>query len=35
LESWHTLIALYEAWNKPEQANQWRAKLLYMEAMQE
>jgi len=27
LESLNTLIALYEAWSKPEQANQWRAKL--------
>jgi hypothetical protein len=23
----NNLIALYEAWNKLEQANQWRAKL--------
>ena len=27
LESWHNLIELYEAWNKPEKANEWRAKL--------
>jgi hypothetical protein len=27
LESWHNLIALYEAWGKPEKANEWRAKL--------
>ena len=23
----NNLINLYEAWNKPEQANEWRAKL--------
>ena len=27
LESWHNLIGLYEAWNKPDQAAQWRTKL--------
>jgi len=27
IESWHNLIALYEAWNKPEKATEWRAKL--------
>ena len=27
LETINNLIALYEAWNKPEKANQWRAKL--------
>ena len=27
VESLNNLIALYEAWNKPEKANQWRAKL--------
>jgi hypothetical protein len=27
-----TLIALYEAWNKPEKAKQWRQKLLETEA---
>jgi tetratricopeptide (TPR) repeat protein len=27
IESWNNLIDLYEAWNKPEQATQWRAKL--------
>lgn len=27
LESWNNLITLYEAWDKPEKANQWRAKL--------
>ena len=26
-ESLNTLIALYEAWNKPKQAAQWRPKL--------
>jgi len=28
LESMNNLIALYEAWNKPEKAKEWRAKLL-------
>jgi len=27
LESWHNLIELYEAWDKPEKAEEWRAKL--------
>ncbi|MFC1635661.1 hypothetical protein ACFL5Z_12545 [Planctomycetota bacterium] len=27
LQSWHNLIDLYEAWNKPEQAEYWQAKL--------
>ena len=27
LESWQDLIALYEAWNKPEKAAEWRSKL--------
>jgi len=27
LESWHNLIELYEAWNKLEKADEWRAKL--------
>jgi hypothetical protein len=27
LESWNNLIELYEAWGKPEKANQWRAQL--------
>ena len=27
LESWNHLIALYEACNKPEKANEWRVKL--------
>jgi len=26
LESCHALIDLYEAWGKPEKANEWRAK---------
>jgi tetratricopeptide (TPR) repeat protein len=31
-ESLNNLIALYEAWNKPEKAKEWRAKLLETEA---
>jgi tetratricopeptide (TPR) repeat protein len=27
IESMNNLIALYEAWNKPEKANEWREKL--------
>ena len=27
IESWHNLIDLYEAWDKPEKAYEWRAKL--------
>ena len=27
IESMNNLIDLYEAWNKPEQANQWQSKL--------
>ena len=27
LESWNKLIELYEAWGKPEKAEEWRAKL--------
>jgi len=27
IESLNNLIDLYEAWNKPEKANPWRAKL--------
>ena len=27
-ESLNNLITLYEAWNKPEKAEQWRSKLL-------
>ena len=33
LESWHNLIDLYEAWNKPEIAKEWRAKLPQTEAL--
>jgi hypothetical protein len=29
------LIALYEAWNKSEKAEQWRAKLPQTEAIEE
>jgi len=29
------LIDLYEAWNKPEKAKEWRAKLAKAEAVQE
>jgi len=32
LESLHNLITLYEAWNKPEKAEEWRAKLPKTEA---
>ena len=32
LESLNNLIALYEAWNKPEKAEEWRAKLPQTEA---
>jgi hypothetical protein len=35
LQSWNNLIELYEAWNKPEKANQWRAKLPQTAAVQE
>jgi hypothetical protein len=31
LESLNNLINLYEAWNKPEKADEWRAKLLQIE----
>jgi hypothetical protein len=34
LQSLNNLIALYEAWNKPEKANQWRAKLPQTEGME-
>jgi hypothetical protein len=26
-KSWHVLIALYEAWGRPEKAQEWRSKL--------
>jgi len=32
LESLNNLIELYEAWGKPEKANEWRAKLPKEEA---
>ncbi|MFC1633530.1 hypothetical protein ACFL5Z_01700 [Planctomycetota bacterium] len=35
LESLNNLIDLYEAWNKPEQANQWRAKPSQMETVEQ
>ncbi len=35
LESWNNLIELYEAWNKPEKAEEWRAKLSQMEDIEE
>jgi hypothetical protein len=31
----NNLIDLYEAWNKPEKAKEWRAKLPQMEAVWE
>jgi len=34
-ESMNNLIALYEAWNKPEKAKEWRAKLPKTEAVKE
>jgi tetratricopeptide (TPR) repeat protein len=35
LKSIKNLVDLYEAWNKPEQAKEWRAKLLEIEAKTE
>jgi hypothetical protein len=35
IESWNRLIDLYEAWNKPEKAKEWRAKLTQIEALME
>jgi hypothetical protein len=32
IESMNNLIILYEAWNKPEKAEKWRAKLPETEA---
>jgi hypothetical protein len=32
LESQQSLIRLYEAWNKPEKAEEWRVKLTQTEA---
>ena len=34
LASWDTLIELYEAWDKPEKAREWRAKLPQMDAVE-
>jgi hypothetical protein len=35
LESLNNLIDLYEAWNKPEKAKEWQAKLQQTEAKTE
>jgi hypothetical protein len=35
IESIKTLIDLYEAWNKPEKAKEWRAKLTQTEVLRE
>ena len=35
LESLNNHIKLYEAWNKPEKANEWRAKLPQTEAVEQ
>ena len=35
VESLNNLIELYEAWGKPEKAEEWRAKLLQTEAVEE
>jgi hypothetical protein len=35
LESWNNLIELYDAWGKPEEAKEWRAKLPKTEAAEE
>ena len=35
IESINNLIDLYEAWNKPEEAEKWRAKLPKTEAVTE
>lgn len=32
LQLWHNLIVLYETWGKPEEAEEWRAKLPKTEA---
>ena len=34
-ESLNNLIELYEAWNKPKEAEEWRAKLPQTEAVTE
>ncbi|MFC1634229.1 hypothetical protein ACFL5Z_05255 [Planctomycetota bacterium] len=35
MESWNNLINLYRAWNKPEKAKEWRAKLAQTEAVEQ
>jgi hypothetical protein len=35
LDPINNLIALYETWNKPEKAKEWRAKLPQTEAVEE
>ena len=35
METLNQLITLYEAWNKPEKANEWQAKLPQTEAVEE
>jgi tetratricopeptide (TPR) repeat protein len=35
IESLNNLIDLYRAWNKPEKANEWRAKLTQIEDFEE
>ena len=35
LESLNNLIELYEAWNKPEEAEEWRAKLPQKKAVEQ
>jgi hypothetical protein len=35
LKSWNNLIELYEVWNKPEKAEEWREKLPKTEAVGE
>jgi len=35
LQSWHNLIELYEAWDKPQKAEERRAKLPQKEAVEE
>jgi hypothetical protein len=34
-ESLNNLISLYEAWNKPEKANEWRVELAQIEDFEE
>jgi tetratricopeptide (TPR) repeat protein len=34
LESWNNLIDLYDAWNKPEKAEEWREKLAQMDGFE-